>query len=356
MQVAADNLAESASNLNGTMLPLRFSRRVVTSALVAVVMTIGLVLVPNVVGTRLHEAVTRLHQAQPLWLWAAGGAFLVTLVCVAFAWRCAFAECGGCVSRRQTLARYGLGSLANSASPARIGDALRIALFSRSLEGSDRLWTSSGAFAAISAVKVAISAALLIAASASNSIPLWPLEAASAFAVALAVAAFFARKRPIAHHALHLLDAFRALAHSPRGTAVLVGWVGAAALARVAAAAAVVAAFGLPAPLGAALVIVPALDLAGLFPITPGNIGVASAAVAAVLQSRGVNFTTALSTGLAFHAMETLTSIVFGLGGVLAIVEFSSPRRRRLVLAASGAVLSIGAAALLGAVILGDIG
>ena len=77
-------------------------------------------------------------------------------------------------------------------------------------------------------------------------------------------------------------------------------WVAAATVARVAAAAAVAAAVGVPAPVLTALLVVPAIDLAGLFAITPGNIGLKSGAIALALQAQGVDMTTALSTGIAF--------------------------------------------------------
>jgi uncharacterized membrane protein YbhN (UPF0104 family) len=321
-----------------------------------VVLTLaGLVLVPNVVGSRLHQAVGRLGEAQSPWLWIAGISFLATLVCNTGTWRYAFRHCGGAISRRQALAHYGLGSLVNTVSPARIGDAVRIALFSRSLEGTDRLWTSSGVFAAISAVKIVFAAALLVAASASSNIPLWPLAGASGAASILVVTALLARKRPIARHARHLFDAFRALARSPRATAFLVTWVAVGTLARVAAAAAVVAAFGLPAPLGTALVIVPVLDLAGVFPITPGNIGVTSAAVATVLKSKGIDFDTALATGLAYHAVETLASLCFGLTGALALTKLHLPRKRELALAVGASLALLGTAIVLSVIFLADL-
>ena len=57
---------------------------------------------------------------------------------------------------------------------------------------------------------------------------------------------------------------------------------------RVLAATAIAAAFGVDQPLAAAVLIIPALDLAGILPLTPGNVGVASAAVAFALTAHGV--------------------------------------------------------------------
>jgi hypothetical protein len=103
-------------------------------------------------------------------------------------------------------------------------------------------------------------------------------------------------------------------------------WVAAATVARVAAAIAVAAAVGIPAPVLTALLVVPAIDLAGLFAITPGNIGLKSGAIALALQAQGVDMTTALSMGIAFHAVETLVGITFGSAGALYFSRVPVPR------------------------------
>ena len=127
----------------------------------------------------------------------------------------------------------------------------------------------------------------------------------------------------------------------------MLGWSVVSQGARLLAAAAVAAALGVPQPLLAALVIMPTLQLATTFPITPGNIGVASGAVALALQSRGVELSQALAAGLAFHAAETLVGVSVGVAGTLAVVELPPLARR---LAAAGACVAI--AAGLGATVL----
>ena len=69
----------------------------------------------------------------------------------------------------------------------------------------------------------------------------------------------------------HLLDGLAALERSPRALATVLGWTIAMGSRGSAATIAVAAALGLPHPLLAALVILPALDVAGAFPITPGR-------------------------------------------------------------------------------------
>ena len=76
----------------------------------------------------------------------------------------------------------------------------------------------------------------------------------------------------------------------------------------------------------AAFLIVPAVELAAILPLTPGNIGVAGAAVAFALRAQGVEGDLALASGIAFNAVETLASMAFGSVGALYL---AAPRRRR---------------------------
>ena len=127
----------------------------------------------------------------------------------------------------------------------------------------------------------------------------------------------------------------------------------AGAAAKVAAATVVVGAFGIDHPLRAALVLVPAVELAAVLPITPGNVGLASAAVALALGSQGVDSKTALSAGIAFGAVELLTGVVIGAAGALGLAGPSArPYLRLATVAAAASVVAVafGATVLLPAV------
>jgi hypothetical protein len=98
------------------------------------------------------------------------------------------------------------------------------------------------------------------------------------------------------------------------------------------------------------LLVVPALDLAGILPLTPGNIGIASAAVAFALHAHGATYETALSAGIAFSAVETVTSLAFGAGSVLFLAA-GTPGARRWTMAAAGATACLGLGAAFGATV-----
>jgi uncharacterized membrane protein YbhN (UPF0104 family) len=142
----------------------------------------------------------------------------------------------------------------------------------------------------------------------------------------------------------HLFDAFRALGRDPRSGARILGWVALSNFARLSAAGAIAAALGVHNPISAAVMVVAALDLAGMLPLTPGGVGITSGAVAMALNAHGVPLTIALTTGIAFHAVETCAGVSSGLASALYLVEVA-PKRRWAVVAAGAA----GAAAIVGA-------
>jgi len=303
------------------------------AALVAVAAT------PQLLGSRVSHAVSGLGGASRPWLAVAAGGFLVAVLCAVAAWRAAIVACGGRIGFGDASARYGVGALVNSFVPAKLGDAVRIALFSKALDGPERIWTTGGVYAALMAAHCLTLAGFVLAASASGALPAWPALALCAVVVALAAAAWLARG---SGRFAHFFEALATLERSPRAAAQVIAWMALSSLARMGAAAAVAVALGVSHPLLAALVIIPAIDLAGAMPLTPGNIGVVSGAVAVALQSRGIGMTQALSTGIAFHAVETLIGISFGsLSGLYLVRSRPAVRRWTVRVALVGACLTL---------------
>jgi uncharacterized membrane protein YbhN (UPF0104 family) len=184
-------------------------------------------------------------------------------------------------------------------------------------------------------------------------LPRWPLLVIAALVAGAAAAALASRRLSRPTRFAQLMCAFRSLAASPRDLAIVSGWALAGAAAKVFAATAVVAAMGIDNPLRAALVLVPAVELAAILPVTPGNVGIASAAVALALGSQGVDHRTALSAGIAFGAVELLTGMVIGAAGALTLAgPWVRPYVRvAAVGAATGvAAIAFGATVLLPAV------
>jgi uncharacterized membrane protein YbhN (UPF0104 family) len=321
-------------------------RRIALAALPLLVLLV-LAATPQVLGRRLGDAWSGLAAASPLWLWVAVACFLVSLLATVLSWRSALCAAGARLGRVDAATRYGVGCLVNTFAPASLGEAVRVALLARKLDAPGALWTTGGAAAAVGALRGVTLAGLVVAASLTGALPLWPVAALfGATAVAATLGWMLWRRRPHGRVG-HFLGAFTALLRCPRAAAAVLGWSVVSQGARLLAAAAVAAALGVSHPLLAALVIMPTLQLATIFPVTPGNVGVASGAVALALQTRGVELSRAIAAGLAYHAAETLVGVAFGVAGTLAVVELPPLARR---LAAAGACVAV--AACLGATVI----
>src|SRR5207302_1300821 len=86
----------------------------------------------------------------------------------------------------------------------------------------------------------------------------------------------------------------------------------------------------------------PALDVSGLIPLTPGNVGIASAAIAIAFRAHGVSFDRGLAAGITLQALETAVGLSIGIASVLWLAPYRSPGlRRAALLSAAGAALGI---------------
>jgi uncharacterized membrane protein YbhN (UPF0104 family) len=310
----------------------------------------ALILTPQL-GERISAGVDGVGDASAGWLWVAAAGFAGSLGAAACGWASALRRCSGETSPLDATARFCTGSLVNALAPARLGTAVRFALFARVLPGEGRLWTVGGVATSLSAVRGLWLALVLALGSASGALPRWPILALLGAVAAVAVFAWCIRDTKPGTKWQHAFDVFRVLAKCPRAAARIIGWVGLSMALRLGAAAAIAAAFGIERPLAAALLIIPALDLAGLLPLTPGNVGVSSAAVAFALAAHGAPSNLAVSAGIAFGAVETLTTLGMGAGSLLyfAGLRADVPRWRTAAIAAMGCV---GLAAAFGATVI----
>jgi hypothetical protein len=204
------------------------------------------------------------------------------------------------------LARYGVGSLTNTFLPGRAGDAVRVGLFGRGEPGG--VLAVAGAVAGIGAVRWLALVPLGIAGTIRSTLPPLALVAAAAALLPLPLVWFFARRG-----SRRALAALAPLRRADRLTyAAVLGWVCGTLAARIGGVALAGSALGVPHPLAAALLVVPALELAGVLPLTPANVGVAGGAAAVAFHAQGVPMHAALAAGLGVHAVETATALVVG--------------------------------------------
>lgn len=290
------------------------------------------------------NALDTLGRAQPHWLVVAALSFALGLLCSAAAWRAGLETCGGRASFPDVSARYAVGSLVNAVAPAHLGGAVRLGLLAQTLSGKDRLWRAGGVGTAVAAARTLVLAGLVLVAAPWGKIPLWPapILAAAVFGGVFLCLRLGGRA---AGHLGSLLRVFRALAGSRHEALRLSTWIVLAFVARLAAAAAIAAALGLPRPLSVGVVLVATMALAGIVPLTPGNFGAGAGALTIALHGTGISFATALATGVAFQAVETFSGAVLGLVGAATLTSPGS-RVRRWSIAMAGAGVVLIAAAL----------
>ncbi len=301
---------------------------------------------PSLLGNRVSAALANLDAADPALLWLAGSCFAAMGLCGALSWRAALRAGGSPLRFTDAAGRYLVGCGVNALAPAHVGSALRIALLGRVVEGG--CWTVSGAAAAVGVTRIVWLGVLLALASAGGVLPVWPLFAMLALVAAAAIVAVGARRLRLPLKISQLLAVFRSLASSPRELAIVSGWALLGAAAKVGAAAAVVSAFGVEHPLGAALVLVPAVEISAVLPITPGNVGVSSAAVALALDAQGVDPKLALAIGIAFGAVEWLAGLALGVAGALSL---AGPTARPYLRVATAATATVAVALAFGATV-----
>ena len=285
------------------------------------------------------------------WLLCSFLAFLGAFVCTVGAWRSALSAAGARLCPKQAAARLAVGSLVNAFTPAKLGDAVKITLCARAIDGPDRMWTASGTYTALAAARSLTLAGLVVAASLTHALPIWPVFLLVGAAALVALTAVASRRVRSHQRVASFLAGASALATDRRALRGVALWTIGMQLFRVGGTVGAALAFGLPHPLLAALVILPALDLAGAVPLTPGSFGIGGGAVAVALASRGIGMTDALATGLAIQGVETLVSVTCGSLGLAYLMQ---PGERVSRVAARVAVVGGAAvlAAALGAAIL----
>ena len=315
-------------------------RPLVLLALGATLLGIAALASPGLLGDRLREALAGVRDADARWLWVAALGLVAMHACGGLAWSVALRACGSRHSHAGAVARYGIGSGLNAVAPANLGGVVRLGLLGR-IAGEHGVWRAGGAGALASTLRGVLMAVLVAAAAAQGAIPLRPLLVAALAACAGAALVVPFRHVLLRGRGTHLLDGFRAVRRERRHAAGVGLAMACALAAKVAAAAAACAALGVDRPLVLALLVVPAVEIAGAVPLTPGNAGIGSAAAALVLHAQGVPTETAVAAGVAFGGLEILAGLGVGLVSGLALAAPRlHPAVRPLVLGTSGAALA----------------
>ncbi len=226
----------------------------------------------------------------------------------------------------QVFSAFGVGLLGNAVLPARAGELARVAVLRRHLPG--RPGTSATLLGTVFAHRLfdLFPIALLVAyVAATAKLPHWAVTGVvivGAVGLALLAAAMLSAHR--AHRAAPdgPRTASRLVTMARQGLAVLrapgaafaaillqiLGWT-----LQLLAVWAVTAAFDLDVPLPAAALVLLLMNIATVFPLWPGNVGLLQAAVALPLVQYGVAYGTGFAFGLVLQAIEMSVGVGVGL-------------------------------------------
>jgi hypothetical protein len=232
---------------------------------------------------------------------AAAACYAAALLCSAGSWRALLPTRLRLVD---VVSRYGVGSLANTFLPARIGDGVRISLFACVVPGG--ALAVLGTVAAVAALRWLTLLPLGVAATSDIHVP---QGGAAVALVPAAVALLLARRG-------HLVVRRKACAAAAVWVAGIVGT-------RLLAATSVGLAFGVHGPIAAALLVVPALELTGVIPLGAVGFGVAGGVAALAFHTHGTSAATALTAGFVLHGIESGTALVVGTAGAVSLLRHS---------------------------------
>jgi len=227
---------------------------------------------------------------------------------------------------REVLSAFSIGLLGNVVLPGRAGEVARIAVLARRLGDRTGFWaTLVGTVVAYRLLDLLPSLALIVYVLVSAPIPHWALRSlalVAALGVVLLAVGFASARR----HERPLLEAsgrFRRLAAMareglgilraplPAATATLYQFV--AWLSQLLAVFAALRAFGLALPFSAAALVLALVNLAILFPLWPGNVGLLQATVALPLAAYTVDYGHGIAFGVGMQAIEVSVGVSLGL-------------------------------------------
>jgi len=263
------------------------------------------------------------------WVAAAIGFNLLSVLVRAFAWQTVIWQAIPPPRPRFPLvfSAFSVGLFANAVLPGRIGELARVAVLNRKMPGRPGAWaTLVGTVFGhrvfdLVPVMLLIGYVLLTA-----KIPHWAITSLGIF-VAVGIALFaFALASARRHHRhvdLELLGPVRRLvAMARQGLGVLrapaaallaisfqcLGW-----LLQLLAVYTAMRAFGIHAPLAAAGLVLLLMNVATIFPLWPGNVGLVQAAIALPLLSYGVSYGRGVAYGIGLQAIEASVGVGVGL-------------------------------------------
>ena len=226
---------------------------------------------------------------------------------------------------RHVLSAFSVGLLGNIVLPGRAGEAARVAVLARRLDGTGAWATLAGTVVAYRLLDLLPSLALIGYAAVAAPMPHWAHMSVLLFAavglalLALGFAGARRHERPLfeARGRLHELAMLAreglGVLRAPVPAAGATLYQSVAWMSQLLAVYATLRAFGLVLPLAAAALVLVLVNLAVLFPLWPGNVGLLQAAVALPLAGYGIESGRAVAFGVGMQAIEVSVGLSLGL-------------------------------------------
>jgi uncharacterized protein (TIRG00374 family) len=227
---------------------------------------------------------------------------------------------------RSIFSAFSVGLMANAVLPGRIGELARVAVLVRKLPRRKGLWaTLVGTVFAHRVFDLAPVVVLILYVLITAKIPAWAttsLVVAVAAGVALFAFAFASAKLPHSTRLDGLGSVRRVLVMARQGLGVMrIGPRAAAAilfqmlgwLCQLLAVYTAMRAFGIHSPLPAAGLVLVLMNVATIFPLWPGNVGLVQAAIALPLTQYGVAYGRGVAYGFGLQAIEASVGVGVGL-------------------------------------------
>jgi uncharacterized protein (TIRG00374 family) len=221
---------------------------------------------------------------------------------------------------------FSVGLFANAVLPGRIGELARVAVLNRKLPGRKGAWaTLLGTVFAHRVFDLVPVVLLIVYVVLTAKIPHWAITSLVIFVcvgvLLFGVAVALARRpggavpidlgsvRRVITMARHGLGVM----HAPFDAAVAVAFQCLGWLCQLFAVYTAMRAFHIHAPLPAAGLVLVLMNIATIFPLWPGNVGLLQAAVALPLLHYGVSYARGIAYGIGLQAIEASVGVGFGL-------------------------------------------
>jgi uncharacterized protein (TIRG00374 family) len=227
---------------------------------------------------------------------------------------------------RTIFSAFSVGLFANAVLPGRIGELARVAVLNRRLPRRRGQWATLAGTVFAHRVFDGVAVTLLVLyVLATARIPNWAFTSLISFAVAafalltVAVASAHRHHRPVLDE-LGMVRRLVAMARrglgvmrAPGAAAVAISWQVVGWTFQLLAVYAAMRAFNIEEPLAAAGLVLLLMNVATVFPLWPGNIGLLQAAVALPLVSYGIDYAHGFAFGIGLQAIEASVGVCVGL-------------------------------------------